>query len=116
MRATTALAYWEMPAIPLLDAHGVGVQVLVQLIEQTDSLDDHVVRAVDVELNLGTRVTVTQTKLGSEKAGTLQTLDELLQVQTASADDLQDGLVAVAWNTQTLLNSSSDLWLDLIQD
>ena len=35
------------------DAHGESVDVLVELVEETDALDDHVVHAVHVELHLG---------------------------------------------------------------
>ena len=42
----------EVPAVPLLDAHGEGVDVLVHLIQQRDRLDDHVVCATRIELNL----------------------------------------------------------------
>ena len=45
------------------DAHWEGVYVLVKLVKQTDRLDDHVVRPIDIELDLGTRVAVTQAKL-----------------------------------------------------
>ena len=36
----------------LLDAHAKRVNVLVQLVEEGDGLDDHVVHTVDVELDL----------------------------------------------------------------
>jgi hypothetical protein len=32
-----------VPAVPLLDAHGEGVDVLVEGVQQRDALDDHVV-------------------------------------------------------------------------
>lgn len=43
----------EVPAVPLADAHGERVNVLVKLVGEGDRLDDHVVRAVDVELGAG---------------------------------------------------------------
>ena len=42
----------EVPRVPLPHAHREGVDVLVHLIQQGDGLDDHVVGAAGVELNL----------------------------------------------------------------
>lgn len=36
------------------DAHGEGVDVFVELVEETDALDDHIVHPVHIELHLGT--------------------------------------------------------------
>lgn len=55
---------WEVVRVPLPDAHGEAVDVLVQLVQQTDALDDHVVDAVHVELDPGPRVVVPQAELG----------------------------------------------------
>ena len=57
----------EVPAVPLLHAHGERVQVLIDLnvslkgektnlVEQADRLDDHVVLAIHVELHVRARV------------------------------------------------------------
>ena len=42
----------EVPGIPLAHAHHKGVDVLVQRVQQGDSLDDHVVHPVHVKLHL----------------------------------------------------------------
>lgn len=42
----------------------LGVDVLVELVEEGDCLDDHIVGAVHVELDLCARVGVAETKLG----------------------------------------------------
>ena len=49
---------------PLSDSHGECINILVQLIEESNTLDDHVVGLVHVELNLGPAVAVGKTKLG----------------------------------------------------
>ena len=49
---------------PLPDPHRERVDILVQLVEECDALDDHVVGLVHVELNLGAAVAVGQTQLG----------------------------------------------------
>eukprot|EP00624_Nannochloropsis_granulata_P007208 evm.model.NODE_6825_length_32477_cov_17.962835.3 len=45
-----------MPAVPLPDAHGEGIKILVELIQQGDRLDDHVVRTPGIELDLWLRL------------------------------------------------------------
>lgn len=42
----------EVPAVPLADSHSECVQVFVELIQQADALDDHVVRPCRVHLHL----------------------------------------------------------------
>jgi hypothetical protein len=41
-----------MPAVPFPDAHGKSVQIFVELVEEGDGLDDHVVGTAWVELDL----------------------------------------------------------------
>ena len=48
----------------LPDTHGESVDVFVQLIQQSDRLDDHVVGSVDIKLYFGPGVTVAKTQLG----------------------------------------------------
>ena len=43
---------WKVPAIPLLDAHGERVDVLIESVEQRNGLNDHVVLSVDIEFYL----------------------------------------------------------------
>lgn len=66
----------------LPDTHGEGVDIFVQLIQQGDGLDDHVVDPVDIELDLGSGVTVAEAQLclGGSLAG--QTLHQGVEVQT----------------------------------
>ncbi|KAI3492779.1 hypothetical protein L1887_42576 [Cichorium endivia] len=42
----------EVPAVPLLDAHGVDVDLLVEVVEEADGLDHHGVHLVRAELEL----------------------------------------------------------------
>lgn len=55
--------FGEVVAIPFPDAHREQVDVLVELVEQGDSLDDHVVDTVHVKLQLRAREGVTETEL-----------------------------------------------------
>lgn len=52
----------EMPSVPLLNPHGVYVNLLVQIVEQSDSLDNHSVDLVGGELKLEPGKRVTKTK------------------------------------------------------
>lgn len=56
--------FWEVPAVPFLDAHGVGVQLLVEHIERCDGLDDHGVDLVGREAQLVSRQGMGKTKPG----------------------------------------------------
>ena len=47
----------------VLATHAERVDVLVDLVKDVDGLDDHVVRAVHVELDLATRVAVAEAEL-----------------------------------------------------
>ena len=52
----------EVPAVPLLDTHGVRVELLVKVVEKGDGLDNHGVDLVGAELELVTRERVGQTE------------------------------------------------------
>ena len=51
----------KVPRVPLSYPHDKGVDVLVEGVEEGNSLDDHVVDLVHIELHLGTRVGVGET-------------------------------------------------------
>lgn len=66
----------------LPNAHGERVDVFVQLIQQRNRLDDHVVHPVHVELHFGSRVAVAKTQLGLGCGQGGQTLDQGVEVKT----------------------------------
>lgn len=66
----------------LPDTHGEGVDVFVQLIQQSDGLDDHVVSPIDIELHFRSRVAVAKTQLGLGGSQGSQTLHQGVEVQT----------------------------------
>lgn len=94
----------EVPSIPLAHAHGKSVDVLVELVEQGDRLDDHVVGAVDVELYLGARVGVTKAELGAAHVAHLEAGEELLGVETDATDDLERALGGIAVDVEGRLD------------
>lgn len=94
----------EVPSVPLAHAHGKSVDVLVELVEEGDGLDDHVVGAVDVELYLGARVGVTKTKLRTRHVTHLEAGEELLGVETDATDDLERALGGIAVDVEGRLD------------
>ena len=67
----------EVVSIPFAYPHREQVDILVELIKESNCLDDHVVNPVDVELQLGARIGVTQAKLSFRQVIALQTYEEL---------------------------------------
>ena len=56
-----------MPAVPFTHTHGESVDVLVECVKKCDGLDDHVVTAVHIKLDLGARKRVAKTKLSTSQ-------------------------------------------------
>lgn len=57
--------FGEVPGVPLSHSHREGVDGLVELVQNRNSLDNVVVVTLDGELDLSTGVGVTETQLGS---------------------------------------------------
>lgn len=66
----------------LPNPHGERVDVFVQLIQQGNGLDDHVVRPVDVEFDFGSGVAMTKAKLGLGGSQGSQALHQGVEMQT----------------------------------
>ena len=80
--------FWEMVGIPLSHAHRERVDVLVQLVQQSDCLNDHVVDSVDVELDFGPGVRVAETELRLGFGRRRQASHKVGEVKTNPAKDL----------------------------
>ncbi|RUP49831.1 hypothetical protein BC936DRAFT_141338 [Jimgerdemannia flammicorona] len=78
-------------------------------IENRDRLNDHVVGAIDVELDLGTRVRVAETKLRALEVALLQLLEQLVGVQADPAHQLQHHLVCLALISELGLDCASEV-------
>src|SRR5690348_17690978 len=98
------------------DAHGKSVDVLVHLIQEGNGLHDHVIGTVNVELDLTTRVAVTQTELSTLKITLLELLEELVAKEADTTDEIQDDLAGIALVTKTILDRSSKGLLSDTQD
>lgn len=70
-------------------SHRKRVDVLVELIKQSDALNDHVVDSVDVELDLGSGVAVTETQLRGAARFEREALDQLMKVCTDTWEDVK---------------------------
>ena len=74
---------------PLSDPHGERVDIFVELVEQGDALDDHVVRLVDVELDLGPAVAVGEAELGLVGGAGREPLHQLGEMHSNATEDLR---------------------------
>lgn len=103
---------WEVVGVPLPDPHGKRIDVFVQLVKQGDTLDDHVVHTVHVELDLGSGVAVSKTQLGLARGLDSETLHHVVEVVTDASDNLWDDASVQTRGAQGLCDGSCQLWLD----
>mmetsp|Transcript_13642 Transcript_13642/g.27253 ORF Transcript_13642/g.27253 Transcript_13642/m.27253 type:complete len:212 (-) Transcript_13642:449-1084(-) len=54
---------WEMPRVPLSDSHHKRIHIFIQGIQESNRLNNHIIRLVYVEFHLCSGVGVRQTKL-----------------------------------------------------
>ena len=66
----------EMPAVPFLDTHRKCIEVFVELIQESDALDNHIIRTTGIKLDARTRVGMAETELCLLKATLSKLLDE----------------------------------------
>ncbi|KAI6768706.1 hypothetical protein HG531_010895 [Fusarium graminearum] len=67
----------EVPSVPLLGSHGVNVELLVEVVKELDSLDDHGVDLIGRELELVARHGVRKTQSHAVKVLLKQAGDEV---------------------------------------
>lgn len=110
----------EVPSVPLADAHRERVDILVELVEESDRLNDHVVGSVHVELYFRTRVGVSETELRALRVSLFETGEELLLVETDSSEEFERAVGRIAVNAEgrldrrrksTLLNTEGNTGL-----
>mmetsp|Transcript_56389 Transcript_56389/g.114897 ORF Transcript_56389/g.114897 Transcript_56389/m.114897 type:complete len:517 (+) Transcript_56389:1025-2575(+) len=99
----------EVPAVPLLHTHRVGVDLLVELVQQADGLHDHRVNLVRAELQLIAGQGVAQAQHHSAKLVLLQAVDEGRKLATDAAHQLHDARVAHALHAKLLLDDAAHL-------
>lgn len=76
-KIVTNLIKWKLPY-----SHGKGIDILVKLVQQRNSLDNHVVYSVDIELDFGSGVAVAQTKLSNTRGGLGKSFHQIVEVET----------------------------------
>ena len=60
---------WEMPRKPFLDPHREGVQVLVQLVKDSNALDDMFVLSINIQADSVSGEGMAQTQICLQKIG-----------------------------------------------
>jgi hypothetical protein len=98
----------EVPSVPFSDSHGERVDILVHLIEKGDSLNNHVVGTVDVELYFRARVGVSETELGTLRVAFFETCEEFLLVETDSSEEFEGTVGSVAVDVEGCLDRRSE--------
>ena len=105
-----------MVRVPLTHPHSKRVDILVQLIQESNALDDHVVRSVDIELDLAPGVGMAKTKLGFSRGFRCQGLDELVEVEPDATDNLRDNSNMADLDSKSFREGSSELRIQNTQD
>ena len=105
-----------MVGVPLPHPHSKRVNIFVELIEKRDALDDHVVGAVDVELDLASRVSVAETQLGLSRGFSCECLDQLVEVEPDAANDLGNNSNMADLNAKDFGDGGSELGIEDSQD
>lgn len=86
----------EVPRVPLAHTHRESVDGLVELVQNGNSLDDVVVVTLHRELDLGTRVSVTKTQLGSAHITLTELLQQLVGMETDPTEQILNDFTSVA--------------------
>mmetsp|Transcript_22450 Transcript_22450/g.27657 ORF Transcript_22450/g.27657 Transcript_22450/m.27657 type:complete len:445 (-) Transcript_22450:59-1393(-) len=99
----------EVPRVPLLQAHGIVVQLLVEVLQERDSLDDHGVDLVGGESQFipGDRVSKTELHLLHLRA--LDAVNKALHLEANAAHQLVSLLARLAGNAELLLDGLAEL-------
>lgn len=92
----------EMPSVPFLYSHGKGVEVLVELFENGDTLDDWFILSVDIEADSVSGPAVSKTQLGSDEVIVLEILllQVLMEVSSDSSEQFENDVRDLALKSQ----------------
>lgn len=102
----------KVPAVPLLGAHTVGVELLVEIVEEADGLDDHGVDLIGAELDLEAGQTVSKTKGHGLEIRGLEAGDEVGHLRTETTDELINTSRVGGVDAELLLDGASELAVD----
>ena len=99
----------KVPRIPFPYAHCARIEIFIDLIEKTDCLNDHIILAIDIKLDLGTGVRVAQTELGAFRKSARECLDVLLKVKSNAANNFENSLVGRAGKPNGVLDRCANI-------
>mmetsp|Transcript_11644 Transcript_11644/g.43408 ORF Transcript_11644/g.43408 Transcript_11644/m.43408 type:complete len:250 (+) Transcript_11644:841-1590(+) len=99
----------EVPAVPLLRAHGVGVDLLVEVVQQAHRLHNHGVHLVRRELQLVPAERVRQAQLHRPHGVRLHRRQQRLHLVANAAIELQNRRAVHAADAQLLLDHAAQL-------
>mmetsp|Transcript_17840 Transcript_17840/g.44238 ORF Transcript_17840/g.44238 Transcript_17840/m.44238 type:complete len:205 (-) Transcript_17840:244-858(-) len=102
----------EMPSIPLSDSHGVSVNFLIQVIKETNGLNNHNIHLLRREFELVAAKTVSKTKGHSVDFGLLQARDQGGHLVADTSHELNNTAVVHALDAQLLLDDGGKLWVN----
>lgn len=99
----------EMPRVPLLQTHGVVVELFVEVLKKRNSLNDHSVDLIRGEGELIARHAMSQTKLHLLHLGALNAVNEALHLETDATEELIGLLAGLAVNAKLFLDGLAEL-------
>ena len=91
----------------MIEHHRASPNITTHLVEEANRLDDHVVGAARVELDLGTRVRVAEAELGLRERGARQLLLVVPEVQPRAAHDLSHRVIRAAREVERVLKKNN---------
>jgi hypothetical protein len=101
---------WEMPREPLLQTHTKSVDVFIQLLNESDGLNNWFVLPVDIGGALVPGETMTETQLSSPHIVVLHLLHDLDEVGSNTSVQFRDGVVESGGKSS--LGEDSIQWLE----
>mmetsp|Transcript_14077 Transcript_14077/g.31204 ORF Transcript_14077/g.31204 Transcript_14077/m.31204 type:complete len:350 (-) Transcript_14077:21-1070(-) len=97
--------FWEMPSIPLAKSHRKVVQLLVQIIQEPDSLDDHRIDLIRRELQLEPRQCVSKPQRHGLRLPPVKSLDKVFELCADSTNNLVCSWIVDSIDTELLLDN-----------
>ncbi len=104
--------FGEMPAVPLLGAHGVLVDFLVEVFEESDGLDDHHVDLFGRELELVAVQGVGKTEGGLVELFGGDVSEESVDVGLDSAGHVEDFFTVDARDAELFLDGAAEFGVE----
>lgn len=98
-----------MPPVPLLDTHGVDVELLVEVVKEGNRLDDHDIDLVGAEAELEAGEGVGETEGHGVHVVLLDAVEEVRELLADTAEEIDRGRVRDDVDVELLRDSGSQL-------